>query len=505
MVRPQDVAVPKEALALIPLNIAQRYRVCPIALAEARGVRTLTVATLDPSNLMLMDHLQQISQCRISPVPATEQDIVRGIDLHYSEGHPDKPQDLLEEKLGASNLGDAATQREQAVGQMVEQRGATATVENILQKAIAERATDIHIEPHQKTVYVRFRIDGIMYDHMTYDPNSHAQVISRIKILANMNIAETRLPQDGRFDVNFGTKAFDVRASVLPSLTGEKAVLRMLSKGATSLEFAQLGLGGVQLELMTELVNKPFGMVLVTGPTGSGKTTTLYACLAKIDCIGKNVVTVEDPVEYQFPRITQVQVHPKIGMTFAAGLRAILRQDPDIIMVGEIRDLETLEMAVQSALTGHLVLSTLHCNDTAAAAARMIDMGAEPFLISSAVNGILAQRLVRRVCEHCKAPAQMSAEVRSKLGLANDNATYYAGKGCSNCRGSGYMGRVSVYEVIANTEQLQAAIVRKAPASEIRNIIHECGFPSLRDDGIEKARAGITSLEEVMRAVYVDS
>ncbi|OPZ85120.1 MAG: Type II secretion system protein E [bacterium ADurb.Bin429] len=503
--RPQDIPVPKEAIALIPRNFAERYRVCPLGLTEARsGQRTLTVATLDPSNLMLMDHLQQLTQCRINPMAASEQDIMRGIDLHYSTAPMDQPQDLLQ-SLGSGTATQQDAPAQQApVGNLVESRGASATVESIMQRAISERATDIHIEPHPKTVYVRFRIDGMMYDHMTYDPSLHPQVISRIKILSNLNIAETRLPQDGRFDVTFGAKSFDVRISVLPSLSGEKAVMRLLPKGAIALELGQLGLEGQAKATLEELITKPFGMVLVTGPTGSGKTTTLYAALGQVDCVGKNVITVEDPVEYQFNRITQIQVHPKIGLTFAAGLRAILRQDPDVIMVGEIRDLETLEMAIHSALTGHLVLSTLHCNDAAAAAARMVDMGAEPFLVSSAVNGIVAQRLVRRVCEQCKEVAAITDEIRQKLELPNDGAVYYHGRGCNGCRGTGYMGRISVFEVITNNEAIQQAVIRKAPASEIRNIVRNCGFTTLRDDGISKARAGITTLEEVMRAVYVD-
>jgi len=502
VVRPQDIPVPKEALALIQRNFAERYRVCPVALSELRnGMRTLTIATLDPSNLMQLDQLQQMTGCRINPVLASEADIMRGIDVHYSGNFADKPADLLQ-SIGPQET--AATQREQVIGQMVEQRGASSTVEGIVQRAIAERATDIHIEPHQKTVYVRFRIDGIMYDHMTYDPTLHPQVISRIKILSKLDIAQNRLPQDGRFDVALGTKEYDVRVSTIPGISGEKSVMRMLPKGPVAMDLNQLGLNSANRLVLEELVSKPFGMVLATGPTGSGKTTTLYACLAKIDCIGKNVLTVEDPVEYQFPRVTQIQVHPKIGLTFAAGLRSILRQDPDIIMVGEIRDLETLEMAVQSALTGHLVLSTLHCNDAAAGAARMVDMGAEPFLVASAVNGLIAQRLVRKICDNCRTEATISEVTRTKLGLPNDGTVYYHGTGCSSCRGTGYMGRVSVYEIVPIVEEIQQAILVKAPASHIRNIMRDCGFPNLRDDGMDKARSGVTSLEEVMRAVYVD-
>jgi len=515
-IRPQDVQVPKEALALVARNYAERYRVCPVGVVETRaGSRTLTIATTDPSNLMLLDQLQKLTGCRITPVQATEQDIMRGIDVHYTQSYTEAPTDLLQQmggggvetsnSGGGNSVGSGGLSPTVATAQVAEVRGASGMVEGILQRAIAERASDIHIEPHAKTVYVRFRIDGMMYDHMSYDPSSHAQVISRIKILSKLDISQNRLPHDGRFDVSFGNREFDVRVSIVPASAGEKAVLRMLPKGQVATDLGQLGLDGRNRKLLEELTSRPYGMVLATGPTGSGKTTTMYACLSRMDSVGKNLITVEDPVEYQFPRITQIQIHPKIGLTFAMGLRAILRQDPDVIMVGEIRDLETLQIAIQSALTGHLVLSTLHCNDAAAGAARMVDMGAEPFLVASSLNGIIAQRLVRRVCENCKTPIKVSDTVRQKLGLADDNTTFYQGRGCQNCRGTGYMGRVSVFEVIPIVEAIQQAIVRKAPASEIRRIIVECGYPTLHDDGILKARAGITSLEEVMRAVYVDS
>ncbi len=504
VVRPQDIPVPAEALAAVKIEVAQRFSICPVGISEARGgMRTLTIAMSDPSNLMLLDQLQQMTGCRISAVQASAQDIARGIDIHYSGNYTDAPTDLLQAAGAAPPVVQA--EREQAVNSMVEQRGASGLVENILEKAMRERATDIHIEPHQKTVFVRFRVDGVMYDQFTYEPPQHAQVISRIKILSKLDIAQNRLPQDGRFDVAFGAKEFDVRVSTVPATGGEKAVLRMLPKGPVAMDLNQLGLSERNRATLEELVSKPFGMVLATGPTGSGKTTTLYACLAKIDCTGKNVITVEDPVEYQLPRITQIQVHPKIGLTFAAGLRAILRQDPDIILVGEIRDLETLEIAVQSALTGHLVLSTLHCNDAAAGAARMVDMGAEPFLISSSMAGVSAQRLVRRLCEKCKQPQSVSSEIRAKLSIKDDCITNYAGTGCGACRGTGFKGRVSDYEIVPFIEPIQQAVIRKATASEIRGIIKECGIPSLKDDGMEKARQGITSLEEILRAVSVEA
>lgn len=502
VVRPQDYQVTRDALLLINRSFAERNHVCPIGLSEPRnGVRTLAVATIDPMNLVLLDQLQQMTKCRIQPCQASEADIMRGIDVHYGKhgvgdnnGYADAPTDLL------GQMGNM----EPAV-QPQNDRGVSGMVESIIQRAIAERASDIHIEPHAKVVYVRFRVDGVMYDHTTYEPAQHAQVISRIKILAKLDIAQNRLPQDGRIAMEFGNKEFDIRLSIVPATDGEKAVMRLLQKGPMAMDFEQLGISGSNNKSLDDLIKRPFGMTLITGPTGSGKTTTLYACLAKTDCIGKNVITVEDPVEYQFPRITQLQVHNKIGFTFASGLRTILRQDPDIIMVGEIRDLETLQIAMQSALTGHMVLSTLHCNDAAAGAARMVDMGAEPFLVSSSLNGIVSQRLVRRVCERCKQEANISPVIRERLGIPDDGTTYYVGKGCPACRGTGYAGRIGIYEIVPIIDPIQQAIVKKASANDIRNIMREAGVRTMLDDGLAKAHAGMISLEELMRAVYVEA
>ena len=507
-IRPQEYQVPKEALLLLNQTVAERFNVCPLAYQEkANGVKMLAVATTDPQNLIVMDSLAQITGCRITPVLAGEQDIQLGIDKHYraNSTYTDAPIDMLSTLGGTMDApATAASVTPGNTSAAPQGAGASSAVEDIVQKAIAERASDIHIEPHSTGVLVRFRIDGIMYDQMTYDLTTHNQVISRIKILAKLDIAQNRLPQDGRFDFAFGSKAFDVRLSLVPSMAGEKAVMRMLPKSPLAMDLSQLGMEGRNREYLEELLQRPHGMLLATGPTGSGKTTTLYSCLSKIDCVGRNAVTVEDPVEYQFPRITQIQVHPKIGLTFAAGLRAILRQDPDVVMVGEIRDLDTLEIAIQAALTGHMVLSTLHCNDAAAGAARMVDMGAEPFLVASSVNGIIAQRLVRKICEHCKTRAILTEDIKQKLGLKDDGAVYYTGTGCDKCRETGYMGRVSVYEIVPFVEPIQQAIIRKAPAAEIRTIIREAGLPTMFDDGMMKVRAGVTTLEEVVRAVALE-
>ena len=503
-VRPQDMHVPLEAIRLLTREQALRYCVCPVAISDpSQGTVTLTMASIDTNNLFLVDELQRITGRKVTLVSATEQDIMLGIAIYYLDASKSASREFTtgNDEI-VKSIETAATPEEAAV--LAEQPGAIRMVDGILSRSVTERATDIHIEPHDDATYVRFRIDGIMYDHQTYDPAIHNTIVSRIKILAGLDIAQNRLPQDGRFELTVGKRHYDVRTSVLPLLTGQKIVLRLLPKGHLSVSFNQLGMQGKNRETILEMIHKPYGMLLATGPTGSGKTSTMYACLSMIDSVAKNVITVEDPVEYQFARVGQMQVHPKIGLDFAAGLRAILRQDPDIIMVGEIRDLETLVMAVQSALTGHLVFSTLHCNDAAAGTARLVNMGAEPFLIASAVSGILSQRLVRKLCDKCKVQASVSRQIRRQLNLVDDDHVYYHGMGCQHCRNTGFHGRLSVFEVMPMTEAIQQAIITKAPASEIRHIMRSAGIPSMRDDGLEKARAGQTSLEEVLRAVYVD-
>jgi len=496
---PQHMSVPREALMLLTHEQALRFRVCPVSISppSADGVRTLTLATADVYNTQLLRELQRVLGCGVALVTASDEDVLQGIEAHYSRGYVDAPTDLI------MQAGEQAAPASMA--RAPDGATAGATVESIIQRAVAQRATDIHIEPHEDYVYVRFRIDGIIYDFVKYELEQHAQVISRIKILANLDIAQNRTPQDGRFDVRLGKHMFDVRVSIVPLTTGQKAALRLLPKHQSWMNFTQLGLNDRNRELLEQMIVRPFGMLLATGPTGSGKTTTMYACMAKIDYLAKNVITIEDPVEYRIPRIGQIQVNPKVGLTFATGLRSILRQDPDVILVGEIRDPETLEMAIHSALTGHLVLSTLHCNDAAAAAARMVDMGAEPFLVATASSGIISQRLVRRICEKCKEPAPEDDIARAHLRLAGDGAIYYRGAGCPHCRGIGYLGRISVFEVVPLNGAIQQAIMRKASAGDIRALIHEMGVPSMLDDGIEKARAGVTSLDEVLRAVYVEN
>ena len=484
-----DLEVHEDALTLVPRRVAERLKVFPMK--EEKGV--LHVAMAEPENLLALDELSRVTRCKIRPARASAEVVRRSILRYYSDDD--------ERALAAAQT--QAPQAERFV-QLVAEPGAVGIVDNLLEAAILERATDIHIEPFPNKVLVRMRVDGVMYDHAELPVEALSSVISRVKILSKMDIAERRLPQDGRFEGKFGGQTFDVRVSTVPSILGENAVLRILPKTPTMMRLADLGLGEKQLVHVEELIQRPHGMMLATGPTGCGKTTTLYACLRKVDRARKNVITIEEPVEYMLPRVTQIQVHPDIGLTFGRGLRHILRQDPDVLMVGEIRDLETVQMAIQSSLTGHLVFSTVHCNDAVGAPVRLVDMGAEPFLVASTLSAVIAQRLLRRICVNCKVEYQPSEDILKRLGLEGQRRTFYRGRGCGECRGTGYRGQIGVFEVLIIDDELRAAIVNKSSASELRRIARVRGVENLRDDGTAKAQQGITTLEEVLRAVYVE-
>ena len=481
-----------DVLQLVPRHVCERLGVFPME--DDAGV--LVVAMPDTANLPIIDELTRLTGMKVRPAKAGADVIKRGILRYYG--------DEMEE-MEAALTPTPQPMSTDGFGELVEHAPAVSAVNSLLEAAARERASDIHVEPHARKLLVRLRVDSVMYDHMPLPLDYHASIVSRLKILARLNIAENRLPQDGRFEGRFGGQPYDVRVSTVPSVFGETVVLRMLPKYSSMRRLKDLGLGPDHLQLMEDIVRRPYGMVLATGPTGCGKTTTLYAALMKMDRISKNCITIEEPVEYQLPRVTQIQVHPKIGLTFAAGLRHILRQDPDVMMVGEIRDPETMQMAIQSALTGHLLFSTLHCNDAAGAAVRLIDMGAEPFLVASSLCVVIAQRLVRRICTKCKEPYQAAPAILGRLGVSDAHPSFYHGRGCDDCRGTGYRGMVAVFEIMPVEDSVRSAIVRKASAPEIRRIARDMGIRSLRDDGIEKAREGVTSVEEVLRAVYVES
>jgi type IV pilus assembly protein PilB len=489
-----NLYVDDAALELVPRREAMRLQVLPM---QVQG-NMLVCAMVDPHDLLKLDELRRLTGKEIRPARADLRVIDRGIQRFYGERDElETAQALVEPGLVVE--ADART------GPMMrgQDAPAVALVNELLETAIMQRASDIHFEGGASKLQVRLRVDGVLFDHQSYPMDLHAPTLSRIKIMAGMDIGEHRLPQDGRFDARLRGKVFDIRVSVVPSAFGETAVLRMLPKTATGLRLVELGFSPRHMQMMDEhVINRPHGMIFATGPTGSGKTTTLYAILSTLDRVGRNVVTIEDPIEYQLSRATQIQVHPKIGLDFASGLRSILRQDPDILMVGEIRDLETLRMAIQASLTGHMVLTTVHCNDAASGAARLVDMGAEPFLVASAATCFLSQRLVRRICSNCRSEDKPKQEMLDTLRI--EDGVFYRGRGCDQCRGTGYFGRTGVFEFMMVNDVLASAITRRESSGELRRLAHSLGIEGLREDGVEKAREGITTLEEVIRSVWVE-
>lgn len=481
---------------VFPRAAAEALQAVPISLQGD----VLTVAMLDAGDVHVIDEVQRLSNRRVRPVPISPQDLRSLIArLYVGQSGVDEADvlaDLTAARDGVVVLGGFGASADAPT---------VVLLDDVLTQAIHQRASDIHIEPYEGTCLVRFRIDGVLYDYRKMNPDEHVPLLNRIKILANIDIAEHRLPLDGRFTIQLLGKRWDVRTSTVPTQFGEKAVLRILPKDATTISLDELGMLERERRLFEQIISKPYGMLLVTGPTGSGKTTTLYTALRAMDTVGRNVITIEDPVEYELPRVSQIQAHPKIGLTFATALRAVLRQDPDVIMVGEIRDAETLGMAVQAALTGHFVFSTLHCNDSASAATRATDMGLEPFLFTSSVVGVIAQRLVRKICPVCRIGEPLPEALRNRLQIADPNAAMYRGRGCKECRHTGYRGRIGVYELLPMSEPVRVAVQERRSAAEIRRIAIQNGMVALRDDALRKVLSGVTTLEEVLRAVYLDS
>ena len=486
-------------LRLLPSELAQRHMVLPLK----REGRTLTVAMADPTNVGLLEDLKFITRYDVFPVLAGEFTLRTLIDRHYDTGDQ-QLKDLLKDVEGmADDVEVVEEQEDEAATQaQIDDAPVVKLINGILTDAVRRGASDIHIEPFEHEMRVRYRIDGALQEVMKPPLKMKAALTSRVKILSSLNIAERRIPQDGRLKLKMGNRVIDFRVSTLPVLFGEKIVLRILDKGNLTLDLTKFGFEPkAEQDLMRAILN-PYGMVLVTGPTGSGKTTTLYSSLQRINTVETNIMTAEDPVEYNLMGINQVQVRSEIGLTFAAALRAFLRQDPNIIMIGEIRDLETGSIAIKAALTGHLVLSTLHTNDAPSTITRMIDMGIEAFNVASAVNLVVAQRLVRRICKDCKAPhSYREEEVRSLLADPARIAgiKFQKGKGCDACGGTGYKGRAGLYEVMALSPELRRMILRGASAAELQEHAVTEGMLTLRMDGIKKVERGITTLEEVVK------
>ena len=489
-----------ELLSQLPLEYVREQRIFPLRATET----TLQLATCNPTTNTAFNDLATLTGLRINICLTSEEEILRAINRAYEE-HAGEGTELTEE-LDEEGSDLAATLGPTDLLDSSDEAPIIRFVNGLLARACRERASDIHLEPFETELVIRYRIDGVLYEVLRPPQRACAAIISRIKIMAGLNIAEKRLPQDGRFRVRIAGRDVDIRVSSLPTAFGERLVLRLLEKSANVIDLGQLGLGGQLRQQICELISQPHGIFLVTGPTGSGKTTTLYAALSYLNDRSKNIITVEDPIEYQLSG--QIQVNPKIELTFAAGLRSILRQDPDIIMVGEIRDGETAEIAVQSALTGHMVFSTLHTNDAAGALTRLIDMKIEPSLASSAVTGILAQRLVRRLCPDCRSSYTPNTEtIRHFDGLLAEQSgqQFYRANGCDACQQIGYRGRTGIYELLLMTDEIRELLMSGADASSIRKAALRAGMLSLRQDGLQKALDGETSLEEVLRVTQLDN
>ncbi len=495
-----NYVIDPEVISVIPEKIALQFKLIPIS----KNDDELIIAMANPLDVYAVDFVKDYTKIKkIKCMLAPEEDVMNAINNYYELG---EYEDIIE-KLGTEIVFKEEEEEEdlKKLEAISKEAPIIQLVNMLIVQGVKDRASDIHIEPNEVGLLIRFRVDGMLHDIRTLPNKIKLAVISRVKILAKMDIAERRLPQDGRFQVKFGTKEVDLRVSTIPTVFGEKVVLRLLDKSKGLISLEKLGFLPDQLTQFESIISKSYGIILLTGPTGSGKTTTLYAALNRVNSKDKNIITVEDPVEYKLDRINQIQVKPKINLIFANALRSILRQDPDIIMVGEIRDTETAQIAVQAALTGHLVFSTLHTHDAASALTRLIDMEIEPFLISSSVIGVLAQRLVRVICEKCKEeyiPEEYvlrGLNIEKELKNKKDKFTLFRGTGCSFCKNTGYYGRTSIYELIVLDEKIRSLIISKASSNIIKNAAIKKGMKTLKDSGLEKAMQGVTTIEELLR------
>jgi type IV pilus assembly protein PilB len=488
---------------ILPADVANKFQAVPVS----RSGRRLTVAMANPANIFAIDDIKFITGYEVQPCVAPESAIKKAIDKAYDSAATfesvmrglDDEIEVLDDP--SDDVPDVALLGE------AEQAPVVKLVNSLITDAVRKGASDIHMEPYERSLRVRFRIDGTLYEMMSPPFRMKAAVTSRLKIMADLDIAERRVPQDGRIKLRLLGRNIDLRVSTLPTIFGEKVVMRILDKGNLNIDLNKLGFQEQALNDFTKAIAMPYGMVLVTGPTGSGKTTSLYSALSKINQPEVNIMTAEDPVEYNLEGVNQVLVNEGVGLTFAAALRAFLRQDPNIVMVGEIRDLETASIAVKAALTGHLVLSTLHTNDAPSTINRMVDMGIEPFLVASSTNLIMAQRLVRRICKNCKADIVLHAEVLRELGISDAEAkaaSFKEGKGCVDCNNTGYRGRLGVYEVMPVTPKVRDLILDRAPTNQIKKAAVAEGMLTLRADGLVKLKNGVTTAEEVLKETAAD-
>jgi type IV pilus assembly protein PilB len=495
LVRLTGVSLKESVLQCLPEAFARRHQAIPIGLTDM----DITIAMVDPLDVLTVDDIHRLTGRKVKVAITTAEDFNMAINQYPALD--ESMEEALKDFVVTAERDKEPTV--DSIMQMVQETPIVRLVSLIISRAVRDRASDIHIEPQRHHLRVRFRVDGLLTTVMTPPQRVQAAVISRIKILSSMNIAERRVPQDGRFEIKLDGKDIDIRVSAIPSVHGEKIVMRLLERSATSMTFDALGISQEDRSRLAAMVRRPHGMFMMTGPTGSGKTTTLYTILNMLNSPDRNIVTIEDPVEYHIAGITQVQVDPKAGVTFSGGLRSFLRQDPNIIMVGEVRDQETASLAVQAALTGHLVLSTLHTNDAPGAVTRLQDMGIESFRIAATLLGAAAQRLVRVLCPECKEPAVLTPEVAVRLGLElnNEPVQIFTPRGCALCGDTGYRGRIAVFELMHMTKEMKQLISAKAPEHEVREAAAKGGMRSLLEDGVQKILAGITSVEEVLRVL----
>jgi type IV pilus assembly protein PilB len=499
--------IPADVLALVPAHIARKYDVLPLS----RAGNSLTLAMADPANVVAMDEIAAMTRLSVLPVVASGTAIRAAIDrhFHFQTGKGEPMADVLAElSMDASSLEVMSDEEQPSAGNVIELRESAdeapvvRLVNMILADAIRRGASDLHWEPYEREFRIRFRIDGVLHEMLSPPKRHEAAIISRLKIMANLDIAERRAPQDGRIKLRYGHREIDFRVSILPAIFGEKAVLRILDKESLQLDLGKLGFDPWSYEKFKDVIHQPYGMVLITGPTGSGKTTTLYSAISTINSPDHNIMTAEDPVEYNLRGVNQIQVNDNVGRSFAQVLRSFLRQDPDVILVGETRDLETAQISIRAALTGHLVFTTLHTNDCPSTVARLVDMGVQPFLLSSALLLILAQRLGRKICQECKEPYEGHEDQLVPLGHVRQGVgkvTFYKGRGCQTCSFTGMKGRVAIYEVMPVTEELRDLILKDASTAEIRELAQAQGMKTLRQAGLQKVLEGTTTAAEILR------
>jgi len=485
-----------DAVALIPEPIARKYSVIPIDVTDG----TLVVAMEDPRDIEAIEELTALTRKRIEPVLGTYQDIQEMIDLNYRVGGE------IEEQLSQipTRYQRVRVAETRVSAEAIAQAPVVRAIDLLIKQAVRDRASDVHVEPQEDRLRVRYRIDGILHEVMSLPLSVHPPLLSRVKIMSGLNIAERRRPQDGQITFDMGDREVDIRVATTNTVYGEMVVLRILDKAFAFLPLAEIGFLPEPLERYLKMVKTPFGMILISGPTGSGKTTTQYATVNQIDAVGRNILTIEDPVEYRFDNINQMQVNPAAGLTFATGLRACMRLDPDVILIGEIRDAETAQIGTQASLTGHLVLSSVHANDTVSTIFRMIDLGVEPFLLTSAVVGIVAQRMVRRVCPYCSRPTPVSSDeqLAYEQEMHEQRSEFLIGAGCNFCANTGYLGRTGIFEVLVMSEATRSMVLAGASADVIRTQAKEEGMVLLWHDGMLKVKEGITTPYEVIRNVF---